>query len=75
MQRACLAEATRILDNNEVPYKVTRGGRHYKIYWGQHLREALIVPKTPSDYRSVYNVRAQVKRTLRQAGLLKETKQ
>jgi hypothetical protein len=71
--RACLVEATKILDLHDVPYKVSRGGPHYKIYWGEELRDSIIVPKTPSDHRSIYNVRALVKRTLRHAGLLKES--
>jgi hypothetical protein len=48
-----------------------RGAKHWQIRWGANgTTRVYSLPGTPSDYRSVANVRADVRRMLREDGML-----
>jgi hypothetical protein len=49
-----------------------RGSKHYQLRWARPNGEMQIysMPGTPSDYRSVANTRAEVRRLLREDGFL-----
>ena len=48
-----------------------RGAKHWQIRWGAYgTTRVYSLPGTPSDYRSVANVRADVRRMLREDGML-----
>jgi hypothetical protein len=52
--------------------KQVRGGKHWQVRWqvnGHELR-VYSLPGTPSDWRSPHNVRADIRRMLREDGLL-----
>jgi hypothetical protein len=48
-----------------------RGGKHWQIRWSANgAARVYNVPGTPSDYRSVANTRADIRRLLREDGFL-----
>jgi hypothetical protein len=54
-------------------YQLVRGGKHLQIHWKYGLEPRFyVLPVTPGDWRSVHNVRAEVRRMLRADGLLVE---
>src|SRR5262249_56088729 len=73
MRNACLDAAVAELDQAGIRnYQVARGGKHLQIRWsvnGGTLR-MLTLPLTPSDWRSPQNTRSDLRKLLRQDGLL-----
>lgn len=49
-----------------------RGGKHIQIRWqiNGNLVRVYTMPATPSDYRAPHNVRAAIRRILKQDGVL-----
>jgi hypothetical protein len=75
MRNACLDAAVAELKAAGVrDYQVARGGKHLQLRWsvnGHGLR-MLTIPVTPSDWRSPANTRSDLRRLLRQDGLLEQ---
>src|ERR1700731_4484461 len=73
MKNACLDAALSELNDAGIRDVVhARGGKHWQIrYAGPNgVARVYSLPGTPSDYRSVANVRADVRRMLREDGML-----
>src|SRR5262249_54491289 len=53
-------------------YQVARGGKHLQLRWSVagHTLRMLTIPLTPSDWRSPQNTRSDLRKLLRQDGLL-----
>jgi hypothetical protein len=52
-------------------YKLARGGKHPQLHWGINgARRFYVLPGTPGDWRSVKNVRSEIRRILRTDGLI-----
>jgi hypothetical protein len=52
-------------------YKLARGGKHPQLHWGFNgARRFYVLPGTPGDWRSVKNVRSEIRRILRADGLI-----
>ena len=73
MRNACLDAALAELDAVGIrDYQLARGGKHLQLRWtvaGRTLR-MLTIPLTPSDWRSPQNTRSDLRRLLREDGLL-----
>ena len=76
MRNPCLDAALAELDAAGVrDYQLARGGKHLQVRWsvaGGVLRK-MTIPGSPSDWRSPQNTRRDVRRLLREDGLI-ETK-
>ena len=73
MKNACLDAALSELNDAGIRDVVhARGGKHWQIrYAGPNgVARVYSLPGTPTDYRSVANVRADVRRMLREDGML-----
>ena len=76
MRNACLDAALAELDAVGIrDYQLARGGKHLQLRWTVvgHALRVLTIPLTPSDWRSPQNTRSDLRKLLRQDGLL-ETK-
>jgi hypothetical protein len=73
MRNPCLEVALRELEAVGIrDVEQVRGGKHLQLRWqvnGHGLR-IYSLPGTPSDWRSSHNVRAEIRRMLREDGLL-----
>jgi hypothetical protein len=73
MRTPCLEAALRELDAAGIrDVEQVRGGKHMQIRWqvnGHRLR-VYTLPLTPSDWRSPHNTRADIRRLLREDGVL-----
>ena len=73
MRNPCLEIALRELEAVGIrDVEQVRGGKHWQLRWrvnGHGLR-VYSLPGTPSDWRSSHNVRAEIRRMLREDGLL-----
>jgi hypothetical protein len=73
MRNACLDAALAELEAVGIrDYQLARGGKHLQLRWtvaGRILR-MLTIPLTPSDWRSPQNTRSDLRRLLREDGLL-----
>jgi hypothetical protein len=73
MRNECLAVALRELDAAGVRNVMrVNGGKHLQLRWqvnGHGLR-IYTVPVSPSDWRSPHNTRAEIRRLLREDGVL-----
>src|SRR5215813_11322045 len=73
MRNACLDAALAELDAVGIrDYQVARGGKHLQLRWSVagHALRVLTLPLTPSDWRSPQNTRSDLRKLLRQDGLL-----
>jgi hypothetical protein len=73
MRNPCLDAALRELDAAGIrDVEQVRGGKHWQLRWqvdGHGLR-VYSLPGTPSDWRSPHNTRADIRRMLREDGVL-----
>ena len=73
MRNPCLDAALRELEAAGVrDVEQVRGGKHWQLRWqvnGHGLRICTL-PGTPGDWRSVHNTRAEIRRMLREDGVL-----
>ena len=73
MKNPCLEAALRELNNAGIrDIERSYGGKHLQLRWranGRGLR-TYPVPMTPSDWRSSHNVAADIRRMLREDGML-----
>jgi hypothetical protein len=71
MRNPCIdAAITELRKAGIYDYEIAQGGKHPQIHWGANgTRRFYAVPGTPSDVRSVHNVRADIRRLLRADGL------
>jgi hypothetical protein len=73
MRNPCLEAVLRELEAVGIrDVEQIHGGKHWQVRWrvnGHGLR-VYSVPCSPSDWRSPYNARAQVRRLLREDGIL-----
>src|SRR5215471_16551833 len=73
MRNACLDVALAELDAVGIrDYQLVRGGKHLQLRWtgAGHVLRVLTIPLTPSDWRSPQNTRSDLRKLLRQDGLL-----
>jgi hypothetical protein len=73
MRNACLDAALAELDAVGIrDYQLARGGKHLQLRWtvAGHTLRMLTIPLTPSDWRSPQNTRSDLRKLLRQDGLL-----
>jgi hypothetical protein len=73
MKNACLEAALDELNDAGIrDVSHARGGKHWQIRWGgpNGVTRFYNVPGTPSDYRTVANTRADVRRLLRADGFI-----
>jgi hypothetical protein len=73
MRNACLDAALAELDAVGIrDYQLARGGKHLQLRWtvAGHALRVLTIPLTPSDWRSPQNTRSDLRKLLRQDGLL-----
>jgi hypothetical protein len=73
MRNACLDAALAELDAVGIrDYQLARGGKHLQLRWAVagHALRVLTIPLTPSDWRSPQNTRSDLRKLLRQDGLL-----
>jgi hypothetical protein len=73
MRNACLDAAFAELDAVGIrDYQLARGGKHLQLRWTApgHTLRMLTIPLTPSDWRSPQNTRSDLRKLLRQDGLL-----
>jgi hypothetical protein len=73
MRNACLDAALAELDAVGIrDYQLARGGKHLQLRWtvAGHILRMLTIPLTPSDWRSAQNTRSDLRKLLRQDGLL-----
>ena len=73
MRNACLDAALAELEAVEIrDYQLARGGKHLQLRWtvAGHNMRMLTIPSTPSDWRSPQNTRSDLRKLLRQDGLL-----
>jgi hypothetical protein len=70
----CLEVIRQVLANNGIAFEVkstTKG--HPMVSWQSNgHRRTAFTSKTPSDWRSLLNTRAKIRRLLRQDGALKD---
>lgn len=66
MKNECLTAVLEELRKVGAAHAVGRGGKHLCVRFGENLRRRFAVPSTPGDYRSVRNIRAQIRRVLRE---------
>lgn len=65
----CLVAVQAELDALDVPYMVNPNARHIKVTFKINDKpHTATLPKTPSDWRSVKNARAQIRRLIKAAG-------
>jgi hypothetical protein len=73
MRNSCLDIALRELESAGIrDIEQVRGGKHLQLRWqinGHGLR-VYTLPATPSDWRSPLNTRAEIRRMLREDGVL-----
>lgn len=70
MANECIVLATRELERHGLTYMLTDRAKHKEIVWLQGGKNhRYILPSTPSDWRSAYNCRADIRRMLRSAGI------
>jgi hypothetical protein len=72
MRNACLDAALAALKEGGVSdYQISRGGRHLQLRWQANgATRFYSLPATPSDWRSAPNTRADVRRMLKNDGLI-----
>src|SRR5262245_40487197 len=73
MRNPCLEIALRELEAVGIRnVEQVRGGKHWQLRWqvNGHGPRVYTIPGTPGDWRSPHNVRAEVRRMLREDGLL-----
>jgi hypothetical protein len=73
MRNPCLEVALRELEAVGIrDVERVRGGKHWQLRWqvNEHGLRIYTLPGTPSDWRSSHNVRAEIRRMLREDGLL-----
>jgi len=73
MRNACLDAALAELSAVGIrDYQLARGGKHLQLRWAVpgHALRMLTIPLTPSDWRSLQNTRSDLRKLLRQDGLL-----
>jgi hypothetical protein len=77
MRNACLDAALAELDAAGIrDYQLARGGKHLQLRWtvAGHTLRMLTLPLTPSDWRSPQNTRSDLRKLLRQDGLLEPSR-
>ena len=57
----CLKLATAMLRRNHIEYRIVQG-RHIKLRFQHHGQKQMIIPRTPSDWRAIKNMRANLRR-------------
>ncbi len=73
MRNPCLEIALRELEAVGIrDVERVRGGKHWQLRWqvNEHGLRIYTLSGTPSDWRSSHNVRAEIRRMLREDGLL-----
>lgn len=73
MRNPCLEIALRELEAVGIrDVEQVRGGKHWQLRWqvNEHGLRVYTIPGTPGDWRSPHNVRAEIRRMLREDGLL-----
>src|SRR5215831_17692974 len=73
MRNACLDAALAELDAVGIrDYQLARGGKHLQLRWtvAGHTLRMLTIALTPSDWRSPQNTRSDLRKLLREDGLL-----
>jgi hypothetical protein len=70
MRNEVLDTVTRELNAVGIMPRIEHGGKHLKVQWGQRTYTA---PKTSSDHRACLNARAEVRRMLKEDGMLDQT--
>jgi hypothetical protein len=72
MRNPCIEAAiAELRDAGVYDYELARGGKHPQIHWGANgARRFYALPGTPSDWRSVQNVRADIRRILKADGCI-----
>lgn len=72
MRNPCLEIALRELAAVGIrDVEQARGGKHWQVRWSNgHGLRIYSLPGTPGDWRSPHNVRADIRRMLREDGLL-----
>jgi hypothetical protein len=75
MSNPCLDAAIAALREAGVyDYRLAKGGKHLQIHWEANgASRFYVLPGTPGDWRSPHNVKAEMRRMLRQDGLLVDT--
>ena len=76
MRNPCLEIALRELEAVGIrDVEQVRGGKHWQLRWqvNEHGMRVYTIPGTPGDWRSPHNVRAEIRRMLREDGLLVTT--
>jgi hypothetical protein len=76
MRNPCLDAALAELEAVGIrDFQLARGGKHLQLRWSVngHPTRMLVVPVTPSDWRSDRNTRRDIRALLRLDGLLDET--
>jgi hypothetical protein len=76
MRNPCLEIALRELEAVGIrDVEQVRGGKHWQLRWqvNEHGLRVYTIPGTPGDWRSPHNVRAEIRRMLREDGLLVTT--
>lgn len=68
MKNPCLDAVTEELDKAGVSYRVTNGGKHVHIHFGEDHEHLHVVAATPSDHRAHLNERALIRRELTRLG-------
>jgi len=53
--------ATDMLRRNRIEYRIVQG-RHIKLRFQHHGHQQMIIPRTPSDWRAIKNMRANLRR-------------
>jgi hypothetical protein len=76
MRNPCLDAALAELEAVGIrSYELARGGKHLQLRWSVngHPTRVLTIAGTPSDWRSLHNTRADIRKLLRLDGLIDET--
>lgn len=73
----CVTAVTVELRRVGITPNFARGGKHWQVQWQSRTGEPrmVTVPSTPSDFRSARNTRSDVRRILREDGMLGEENQ
>lgn len=71
MRNECLVMTTRELERHGITYMLEQGGKHLRLIWiAGGKNNKTILPNTPSDWRSGYNARAQLRQQMREVGVV-----
>jgi len=73
MKNPCLDVVVEELSKAHVPYRVSTGGKHLHIHFGEAHEHLHVVAVTPSDHRAHLNERALIRRELVRLGYVDNT--